>query len=183
MKNNKKNNTWIYKVFLITFILSIVFGLVSNTIVNNLSVFFAIILLIVIILVGVLFDVIGMAVASTKTQPLHAKASRKYKGAKEALFLTKHADKVSNVCNDVIGDICGVLSGTVCAVIAITISFNFKIDIIVASLIITALTASFTVFGKALGKNYAIKNADKIIYTTGSVLNKFYQVDKNKHKK
>lgn len=164
------NNNWGYIVFFITFILSMLFGLISNTVLNNLNILFAVIIVLLIIVVGILFDIIGVAIQASDIAPFTAKASRKHKGAKEAIVLLKNADKVSNICNDVIGDVCGIISGAVGAVIAIKLSAMVDLDMTFMSLIIGSIIASLTVFGKALGKTYAIKNSTKIIYKVGTTL-------------
>lgn len=170
-KNGKKNkNTWVYVIFVITFLLSVIFTIISNLLLAKLNVFAALILLAVIVSIGIAFDMIGMSVASVAEAPFHAKASKKHKGAKEAVKLVKYSEKVSSVCNDVIGDVCGVVSGAVGAVIAMNIADLLKIDKFIVSLLVGALVASFTVFGKALGKSFAATNAEEIIYKVGSII-------------
>ncbi len=170
-KNGKKNkNTWMYIIFVITFLLSICFSIISNILVEKLNTFAAILVLVGIILIGILFDMIGMSVASVAEAPFHAKASKKHKGAKEAVKLVKYSEKVSSVCNDVIGDVCGVVSGAVGAVIAINIANMLKVDTFVVSLLVGALVASFTVLGKAIGKAIASTKAEDIIYKVGSII-------------
>lgn len=180
-KQEKKNkNTWIYAIFGITFVLSIIFSVVSNILVEKLNIFAAILVLVAIICIGIIFDMIGMSVASVAEAPFHAKASKKHKGAKEAVKLVKYSEKVSSVCNDVIGDVCGVVSGAVGAAVAINISSAFKMDSFIISLIVGAFVASFTVFGKAVGKSFASKNAEDIIYKVGGIIHFISPKDKKK---
>lgn len=168
-KQNKKDN-WLWQVFLITFVLAMIFGTISNTVVNKLNIIFAAILLIVIIAIGILFDLVGMAVASAVEAPFHAKAAKKHKGAKESIRLVRNAPMVSNICNDVIGDICGIISGSIGALLSVSISSKFNIDIIIVSLLISAVIASITVGGKALGKKFAINKCTDIIYMAGAII-------------
>ena len=60
------NKTWIYKVFLLTFILSCLFSIISNIISNSLSGIFRFIILILINAIGIIFDMIGVAVLTSK---------------------------------------------------------------------------------------------------------------------
>ncbi len=166
----RKNNHWVYIIFLITFILSIVFGILSNTVINNLNIYIAIVVVLFIIAIGILFDIIGVAIASSNISPFTAKASRKHRGAKEAIFLLKNADKVANICNDVVGDVSGIISGAAGAVIAIKLSSIYNLDITLISLLVGAIIASITVFGKALGKTFAIINNTNIIYRVGRII-------------
>lgn len=179
--NQKKNKTdnWLWQAFLVTFILAMIFGVISNTVVMNLNIIFAAILLILIIIVGIVFDLVGMAVASATEAPFHAKASKKHKGAKEAIRLIRNAPKVSNICNDVVGDICGVISGSIGALLSVNISNILNIDVVIISLIISALIASLTVGGKAIGKKIAIKKCIEIIYFAGNIIHYVHPV-KNK---
>ena len=172
MKKSKQNRKdhWLWQVFIITFILAMAFGAVSNTVVNKLNIVMASILLFIIIGIGIIFDLIGMAVASAVEAPFHAKATKKSKGAKEAVRLVRNAPMVSNICNDVIGDICGIISGSIGALLSVSISETFNYDIIIVSLLISAIIASLTVGGKALGKKLAINKCTEIIYTTGSII-------------
>jgi CBS domain containing-hemolysin-like protein len=179
----KRKNNWIYTVFFITFCTSTLFGALANSAVNNLNIIIAILILLLIIIVNILFDIIGMAVASTNEAPFHAKASRKHKGAKEAISLVKNADKVSNICNDVVGDICGIISGSIGALLSVKLSSLFNIDITLISLIMGAIIASLTVVGKALGKSYAIDNSTNIIYKTGAFIHLINRKKNNKQKK
>lgn len=181
LKSNKsskkqKRDNWLWQAFVITFILAMIFGFISNTVVMKLNMVFATILLILIIGIGIAFDLIGMAVASATEAPFHAKASKKYKGAKEAIRLVRNAPKVSNICNDVIGDICGVISGSIGALLSVNISNMLNIDIIIVSLIISASIASLTVGGKAIGKKYAIKKCTNIIYFAGSIIHYIWPI-------
>ncbi len=97
---------WAIKVTILSFILSIIFAYISDKAVSNLSVIPAIIILIVVILIGVIFDIIGVAVTVADESELHARATKKVKGAKESIKLIKNSSQVSNICADVIGDIC-----------------------------------------------------------------------------
>ena len=44
------------------------------------------------------------------------------------------------------------------------------------TLIISSIISSLTVGGKAIGKKYAIKNSDKIIFIVAKILNKFKKI-------
>ena len=90
-------------------------------------------------------------------------------GAKTSLKLIKNASKVANICADVIGDICGVLSGAISAMIAAKIAEKTGANL---QFVISALVASLTVGGKALGKDVANRNSTKIVHFVGTILNK-----------
>lgn len=166
----KSNVNWIYKVFLLSFILSIVFSSVSTIIADKFNTIILTIIIILVIAIGIIFDMIGVAVLTSKEANLHAKASKKLKGAKEAISLLKNATKVSSVCNDVIGDICGIVSGSLGAVLTIAIANYFHFSITIVTVIITAVISALTVGCKAIFKGVATKNSDSIVFMVGKIL-------------
>ena len=177
-KNSKKQAKdhskikWFIQVFITTFILSICFSYISTYGVSNLNLVSSIIILIAVIGVGILFDIIGVAVTVAKEEEFHAKATKKVNGAKTSLKLIKNASKVANICADVIGDVCGVLSGAVSAMIAAKLAENTGANL---QFVISAIVASLTVGGKALGKEVANKNSTKIVHFVGKMLSKIYK--------
>lgn len=181
MKDNRK---WIITTFMLTFVLALVFGGVSNVVIEKMNLILAIIVLVIVILLGIAFDMIGMAIATCEEAPFHAKAAKKHSGAKEVIKLLKGKDKATNICNDLIGDICGIVSGSACALISIKISSILNLDIVVVSLVLSALVATITVGGKAIGKGISMNKAEDIMYMVGSVIHLVKPVkDTNKNKK
>lgn len=167
----KKQKKWLANIFIITFVLSAAFNTLATELVERLNIAFSIILLIIVILVGIITDVMGTAVTAASEIPFHAKAADKKKGAKESVKLIKNADRVSNICADVIGDICGVLSGATGALIAtnIAVAFN-QSDITVATLLVMATITAITVFGKGVAKQIAIKKCNEIVEIMGKII-------------
>lgn len=173
-EKNKKDNTdlkWFITVFITTFILSIVFSYISTNAISSLDLFPATLILIITIFTGIIFDIVGVAVTIANEEELHAKATKKIRGAKTSIKLIRNSAKVANICADVIGDICGVLSGSIAALITIKITeklglaFNLQF-------IISAIVASLTVGGKALGKGLAQRNSTKIVHIVGIIVGK-----------
>ena len=165
----KKNVNWIYKVFLYSFILSCLFSGISTIVSDSFNTIVLTIILIVVIIIGIIFDMIGVAVLTSKEASLHAKASKKLSGAKEAISLLKNATQVSSICNDVIGDICGIVSGSLGAVLTIEISNYFNFSQFIITILITAVISSLTVGFKAVSKGIATKNSDEIVFTVGKI--------------
>jgi len=169
----KSNVNWIYKVFLLSFILSIIFSGISSTMANNFNTIILGIIIIIVIAIGILFDMLGVAVLTSKEANLHAKASKKLKGAKEAISLLKNATKVSSVCNDVIGDICGIVSGSLGAVLTVSVANVFGLKTSIISVMVTAIISALTVGCKAIFKEVASKKSDSIVFTAGKILSIF----------
>jgi CBS domain containing-hemolysin-like protein len=125
----------------------------------------ALAILFVFISTGIVFDIVGLAVATAKEEPFHSMASRKIRGAKDAVNLIRNAEKVTNFCNDVVGDIIGIISGSTTAAVVVRLSYLYNYNSIFLSLILTGFVAALTVGGKAVGKAYAISHANRITYS------------------
>lgn len=167
-------DNWIIKAFLMTFFIAIIFSSISNVIVNKCNnVIILIIINLLFIFIGVLFDIIGTSVLTANESTFHAKSAKKIKGSKEGVWLIKNSPRIASICNDVIGDICGIVSGSVGAILSIYVSNLTKINVIIVTLLISSLISSLTVGGKAIGKKYATKNSDEIIFIVAKIINKF----------
>jgi len=130
--------------------------------------------LLIIILIGIFADIIGTAVTAAQEAPFHAKAAKRVAGAKEGVFLLRNADKVANICNDVIGDIVGTVSGALGISIVVKIISNSPgMNEFLGNIIMTALIASFTVSGKAMGKSIALGRANDVIFLVGRIMSRW----------
>ena len=167
-----KKDNWIMKIFILTFVLSILFG-TFTTFLSGMHTILLVIILMLVIFVGIIFDMIGVSVLTSKESVFHAKASRKIPGAKETITLLRNSAQVSSICNDVVGDICGILSGALGSVLAITLSTILQIHFAIVSIFVAALISMFTVGGKAVGKNIAVKKCDEIVSIVGKVKKMF----------
>lgn len=168
-----KKNNWVYKVFLWTFILSTIFSFSTNYLSNHASIVVMILIILLVIAIGIIFDMIGASALTSKEATFHSMSAKKIKGAKETIKLIKNSVKISSICNDIVGDICGIISGGLGAVLAISIANLTKFNATIISVITAALISSLTIGGKAIFKNVAIKNSDKIIFNVGKLLSIF----------
>jgi CBS domain containing-hemolysin-like protein len=159
---------WVITIFLTTIVVSGLISLISDELMDRSSLAVAFVILLVIILIGIVFDIIGVAVTSADETPFHAMAARKVRGAKEAIWLLRRAERVSSICNDVVGDICGVVSGSASAAIAVQLlnKFEFSWPNLV-TLLMSALVAGLTVGGKAIGKTFAVNSSTDIVFSVG----------------
>lgn len=169
------NYGWIIKITLIAFSMSFLFSALSETTIPNVNVIVGIIILIFFILIGILFDMVGVAVTAADIAPFNSMSSRKIRGASIAVMFKQNADKVSSFCNDVIGDICGIISGSAGSIISISVADALNFDKFYVMLFITALIASLTIGGKALGKSFAINKSNTILYTFAKFISYFYK--------
>lgn len=169
-----KKDTWIIKAFVLTFLIALIFSTISNIIVDKCeNVYLLILLSMIFIIIGILFDIIGTAVLTAKEATFHAKSAKKIKGSKEGVYLVKNSGTIASICNDVIGDICGIVSGSVGAIIGIYLATLTGFSTVICTLIVSSIISSLTVGGKAIGKKFAIKNSDTIIFIVARILSKF----------
>ncbi|NLX77678.1 MAG: Mg2+ and Co2+ transporter CorB [Clostridiaceae bacterium] len=175
----KEQTIWAVAVTVVSFLLSMAILFISTGLFEKISVFWSFLIVFVIILIGIFFDVIGVAVTAADEKPFHAMASKKYKGARQAIRLIRNADKVASICNDVIGDICGVVSGTAGAAIVYRI-FSGNAQSVWTEAAVGGLIAAFTVGGKAFAKRFGMNNSDFIIYHAGFFLSLFMPANGNK---
>jgi len=191
-KNGKKKNPlwrifdskgyWIAMITVASFFLSGGLSLLSGNILEKATFIIDFGIIIAIIVVNIVFDIIGIATTAADSTPFHAMASNKIYGAKMAIQLVKHAEKVSSFCNDIVGDICGVISGVAGAYLIIKLmGENIESQSTLLGITITGLIASLTVGGKALGKAIALSKSNYIVYKVAVVVNFILKgFDKNK---
>lgn len=165
----KEQSLWAVTVTFVSFLLSLGILYVSSGLFEKISVYWSFLVVFAIVFLGVIFDLIGVAVTAAEEKPFHAMASKKYKGAKQAIRLIRNADKVASICNDVIGDICGVVSGTAGAAIVFRI-FSGKAQSGWIEAAVGGLIAAITVGGKAFAKKFGMNNSNFIIYRVGFLL-------------
>ena len=161
---------WVVIIVFVSFVMSIFFSFSSTKLISSVRLWVAFLILFFIILIGVFFDVIGIAVAASEETPFHSLAARKVFATKEAIWLIRNAEKVSNFCNDVIGDIAGIVSGAAGAIIVQIILSKYNMRTIYLGLALTGLITALTVGGKAVGKSIAISKCNNIVYITALVI-------------
>ena len=155
----------------ISFVLSVVMSYISNEALNSAGTVLSFAVLFFFIGLGIVFDMIGVAATSATEKEFHSMAAHRVRGAKEAVWMVRNAEKVSSICNDVVGDICGIISGATGALIVahITAGTSGLMKVLV-SLLITGLISSGTIGGKAAGKGIAVSASGKVLAVCGRVL-------------
>lgn len=181
-KQKKKKSYWALLSTIVTFFLAGIFSLLSSL--ASTYVYLSIFLLIILIFLNITFDAIGVAVTAADLAPFLSMASRRSPGSRMAVRLVKNAEKVSNICSDIIGDICGIVSGA-CGMSLIYVllknasnSLEFWIVILFSSFI-----SALTVGGKAFMKNVAMKNSKAIIIGVSRVLSVFSKDPREKRER
>ena len=162
---------WLIIVFSLSLLISAGFSYLAQKLLGTASIFGAFIVLFAIIAIGILFDLLGVAVTAADEKPFHSMASRKVRGATEAIRLLRSADKVASVCNDIVGDICGVISGAAAALIAAEAFLHMRAFSLTAiQLVLSALVASLTITGKACCKYIALENSTVIVHFAARII-------------
>lgn len=168
---NLVNWKWVGTITALSFLISVSMSYLSNEAletVDNVAAFF---ILLLFVAIGIVFDIIGVAATSTTEKELHSMAAKKVHGAKQAVWLSRNAEKVASFCNDVVGDISGIISGATGAVIISHITSGLTgFQALVVSLTVTGCIAAATIGGKAIGKVFGISKSVVIIHTAGRIL-------------
>jgi hypothetical protein len=170
-----KRKSWrhISFVFVLSFTLAIVAGLGAEVLMERTNILTALIVLLVVIIINIGFDIIGIAATAATEKPHHAKAANRVSGARQTVFLVRNADTVANFANDIVGDVTGALSGGMAASIVLRLVQTYPSlgahEIWINTLMI-GLVASLTVTGKALGKSFAMYEADEIMGRVGGFM-------------
>lgn len=174
MGNNKSTVTgrYILLVGIGSFFLAVVFTFFSETITSRLdSILVSTVFLIIIIFINVLADLIGTAVTAASHIPFNAKSAKKIKGAPQGLRLIRNADKVANICNDVIGDITTTVGGALgISTVIQFMQLDPQLSQFWLNILVTAIIASVIVSGKATGKKIALSRPDDVIFIAGRIV-------------
>ncbi len=168
----KKSLNWSLIIAVITFVLAAIFSIVSTTILSGVTWGIGMLIVFLIVLLGIISDTIGVAATAAAEKPFHAMAAERVPGAKQAVLITRNADRFSNFTNDVIGDIAGIISGTASTYVVIQLALQMghgegSILQLIISILFTSVVAALTVGGKSVGKTLAIQYSTEIIYQVG----------------
>ena len=174
-KKSSHHSRWPLTAFIMAMVLSAILTLASEAMLDGAGMAVALLILLLFIGLGILFDILGTAVMSADAKPFHSMAAHKVKGAKQALMLLRNADRVSNVCNDVVGDICGIVSGATSAVIVTQLQRGLSVQSVLISVGVTALVSAMTIGGKAMGKPFAMKQSIRVVYLAGRIMYLFHR--------
>ena len=165
--------------------MSLLFGFISQTLLTKTGTIVATGIILIFIFLAVVFDMIGVAVVSAEKECFEKLIKQNIRGASTSLSLCENCEKVCSFCGDVVGDICSTLCGAggACIVIALTQNIHHNGLLTLISICISALIAGLTIFFKALMKEYALKNSNKIILKLGILLeNTIFRTKKYQNK-
>lgn len=172
----KKYFRWPLLVLAISFSMSMAFGVLSEVALSGAGIAVSIIVILVFAVVAIITDMIGVAVTACEEKPFRAMASKKVRGAKEAIMLHKNADRVASIIADIVGDVCSILSGAAGATVTAALindTMSDFVTILIASLV-SAVIAALIIFGKSLMKRYSLDHSSQIILILGKILSVFH---------
>lgn len=165
---------------MLSFCFSVLSELLLSSTKSLLITILSVLVLFLFIFIAVISDIIGVAMASADISPFTAMASKNIRGAKETIKLIKNADKASSFFCDIVGDACGVICGVIGASIVGLIAVEGQVWNIIIAAVMSAVIAAITVFGKAVGKAIAIKDANNIVFRVGKFISIFKKHNKQK---
>lgn len=171
-----KHYRWAFKMFVLSICLSSLFSLLSQSVLSQLGAIFAGVMIVLFIFISVIFDMIGIAVTSADEEYFELQTAKQVAGADVGMRMIKNSEKVCSFCADVVGDICGILSGAggACVIMSIAKNISNPNVVVIISTLVSSLIAGLTILSKALMKERAIKNANKIILRLGKILDKIF---------
>lgn len=169
-----ESSVWTIKITLITLCLAFFVSFATYLTSNKSNFIISVLTLALLIVVAIAFDSVGVAVTSCNLAPLLALSAKKVKGAAIAVKLVKNAEKVSNICNDVVGDMAGIISGTCAATVAIQL-FSGDGNLNLFNILISSVVSAVTVGGKAFFKSVAINNSKEMVLFVGRIIGIFYR--------
>ncbi len=165
------NARWVLTITLISFTMSVAMSYLSNEALASAGTVLSFVVLLFFIALGIVFDMIGVAATSATEKEFHSMAAHRVRGAREAVWMTRNAEKVSSICNDVVGDICGIMSGATGALIVTRITAGLGgVRMVLVSLLITGLISALTIGGKAAGKGVAVLCSSRVLAICGRLL-------------
>lgn len=176
----KLNFLWATRMLIVTLCLSIAFGFLCQVVLSNMGIFFAIIGILFFVFISTIFDMIGIASASSNIEVFKLWKIQKLEGAETGYKICQHCEKVCSFCADVVGDICSTICGAGGASIVLTITKNTEnLNLItLISIFTTAFIAGLTIFFKALMKELAVKKSNKIILILGKIYERTFKKNK-----
>lgn len=169
------NTAWVSLITVISFALSVVMSYISNEALASAGTILSFAVLLLFIALGIVFDMIGVASTSATEKEFHSMAAHRVRGAREAVWMVRNAEKVSSICNDVVGDICGIVSGATGAVIVARLQKGLDLESVLISVGVTALISGATIGGKALGKPFAMNQSKRVVHLAGRFLHLFHR--------
>lgn len=169
-KKKTSYGRYIAQIFLVSILLSAAMTALSDTVMQRSDMVVSAIVILMLIFMNFISDLVGMAVMSTEIEPFIAMASRKVRGAKHSIFILQNAEKVSNICCDVIGDICGIVSGAAGAAVVLLLAETSTLGYGAWSIIVSSLISALTIAFKGIGKNLAAQKGKEIVRIFGYVI-------------
>ncbi|NKI19798.1 hypothetical protein HFN20_00860 [Paenibacillus dendritiformis] len=167
----KHSVKWSIFIFFVTFAMAVILSVASTSMLGKAGWGVGMVIVLMLVLIGVFFDIMGLAAAAAKETPFHAMAAERVRGAKQAIYIVRNADRFSNFCNDVIGDMTGVISGSATAIVVTNLLWSMNAESVwmttAVSVAFTGLVSALTVGGKALGKSFAIHYSTPIVLLVG----------------
>lgn len=141
----------------------------AESILNQPGLTVAMLIIVGLIVIGALADMLAIAAAAGTHAALHSMAARRRPGAREALSLKRHADRVASISGDIVGDVAGTVSGAAAAAWAVFAAHTHHWSPTASTALAVAVVAALTVGAKGTLKGVALDNANAILLAAGVV--------------
>lgn len=171
LKSLTKGTKWALSITIITFGLAIFCSLISQIAVNVSTFYLPLLLLIFMIFISIIFDGIAVSVTSVDKDRLYYFKKDNEKVYNITIALVNNAEKVNNICADVVGDMCGILSGACGA--TLIVANNELMNNPLYPVLVSSLIVAITVGGKAYLKNIAVNNAEEYLVSVVKLISIF----------
>jgi len=126
-------------------------------------------IVVALIVLGAAGDLLAVAAAAATAPALHSMAARRLPGARVALQLKRHADRVASISGDIVGDVAGTVSGAAAGAWALSAAQRHHWPVTVAAGLAVAVVAALTVGAKGTLKGVALTHANTVLYAAGWV--------------
>jgi len=175
-KGIKKHHKWFIFIIAFSFSMALLFGFLAGDTLQPHTIPACITIIVVLIMFAFVCDIFSVACAYADITVFNSMASRRIRGARKAIYLVKHSDKVSSILSDVVGDVCAVVSGASGVALSLVIVQHGDYSPMMQAFIIAlvnAITASSGVTAKSIAKKIAIAKSTEVVLFLGRVLSAF----------
>lgn len=155
----------------LAFAVAVLSGGPVGAILQQVDVLTGIVVLILIIGLNIVADVIAVASTAADDVPFNAMASDRVPGAQEALIIVRNAGRVNSIFGDIVGDIAGTVSGVVATPVIFALQETYpRLPSVVLSALVIGSIAFLTIGGKALEKDFAVRQSTQVVLAVGKVI-------------
>jgi|GEM_PF-2264952 len=175
-RRQRRHAAWFTVVFSLSFAVAFGFGLAAQTLFTAGSIPICVLVILFLILIAFIGDMVSYAAAYADMAVFNSMASHGISGARAAVYIVKHNQKVSTILCDILGDVCAVVSGAVGVTLSFCIINMGDFSLFSQASILAAVSAAIsgaTIAAKTISKALARRHSTKIVITFGKLMRPF----------